>query len=78
MSEYLKPPFKAFIKTETSKVVEVTKLYDSEFFKNDLYVVWDEIYYGTVATFRERVVATADTAEELMPPKRKPYERHKL
>lgn len=65
MSEYLLPPYKAFIKTSTGKIVRTKNITDTELNKGKLYVIWQECYYGTIATFKELVVATADTMEEL-------------
>ena len=65
MSEYLLPPYKAYIKTTTGKYVKTSQIVNSEIIRGDLYVIWQERYYGTIVVFKERVIATADTMEEL-------------
>ena len=65
MSEYLLPPYKAFIKTSTGKIVKTDLIISSEIFKNELYLIWEEKLLGTTARFKERVVATADNPYEL-------------
>ena len=54
--------FKKYVLTTSGKIVKVNHIdkIDGE------YIVWEDIYYSTISTFKEKVVATSDSAEELL------------
>ena len=75
MNNYLNPPYLRYIKTETGKITKEALIFEIEQIGNDIYVVWEEINYGQVARFKERVVATANTLEELESEKKQIHRR---